>query len=431
MIAENVPQQLALPGLPDGLEKIFGKNAYVAVASLEGGHLIKDMSLSLSGEIRAEFIDKNIADGFAAAGFTGFEIGLQSTNEKALGIMRRKTDLKRFLQGTSLLKERGIIPQIDLIVGLPGDDLEGFKKSLMFIAENDLSDDIQIFPLSVLPGTAFRRKSRELGLSYEPFPPYLIKHTPAYSKDDMYLSFDYAESLFDMSLFPAPYLDISYKNILHGTQEPADVMVELRGKKYIRTLVLHEKRSREAIDDVEGRLTSPYQVLIGRSLSDFEYVCKTINILTSANTFTPLEIIFLEPDQVPDTRKLLSAATLFRPGYSDAYNTYQYNRPGNRSVLFTLVTQRRSASFEGEMMRKIFWWKNSSLPDVHDAAALSEFDGMLIDGKTSSKEIISWQDRMAGLADDMMFISFADIESQKRWMRLTAADEFSDFFYSN
>ncbi|MBW1899785.1 MAG: radical SAM protein [Deltaproteobacteria bacterium] len=115
--------------------------------------------ITLTGEIRSESIDGETADLFVSAGFSMFEIGLQSINLKALQIMNRPTDLSRFLHGTFLLKDRGIIPRIDLIVGLPGDNLEGFKRSVDFVAENDLFNDIMVFPLSILPGTDFRQKS--------------------------------------------------------------------------------------------------------------------------------------------------------------------------------------------------------------------------------------------------------------------------------
>ncbi len=388
----------------------------------------RNRKLFFNAEIRAESVDQKTADLFASAGFTSFEIGLQSTSPEALRVMNRHTDLKRFIKGTSFLKERGIIPKVDLIVGLPGDDLNGFKKSLMFIAENNLADDIQIFPLSVLPGTTFRLKSRELGLFFEDYPPYFIKQTPTYPLEDIYLSFDYAESLFDVSLFPAPHLDIAFKINSTPVAESGDILVSLQNRPFIKTLILNSKRPHREIEAASAQMTSPYQIVISRPLKDSEYICKTLAILTEANPFTPLEIIFLAPDFLPDTQLLLSSIKLFRPGYLDIYNNYQYNTPGNRSVLFTLVSDRVDISFEGEMKRQVFWWKKSSLPDAEDIDALSGFDGILIDTAHSFNHITSWQDRMAPHADDLPYISFAEIGTQKRWLGLTAADEFSGLF---
>jgi radical SAM superfamily enzyme YgiQ (UPF0313 family) len=408
------PSFNARPGLHSLLEKIADIN--------------KDHKISLNGEIRAEFVDQATADLFANAGFTSFEIGLQSTNPKALRIMNRKTDLRKFLKGTTLLKERGIIPKIDLIVGLPGDDLTGFKQSLIFIAENNLADDIQIFPLSVLPGTMFRQKSLELGLSYDENPPYLIKKTPTFSLDDIYLSFDYAESLFDVSLFPAPYLDIAFKNNGDLSGNLSDIMVPLNHNHYIKTIILNSIRPLGEIGDASRKMTSPYQVLIERSVKNMEFICEAIKILTQANPFTPLEIIFLNPETIPDTQLLLSCAKIYRLNYLDIYNTYQYTTPGNRSVLFTLVSDKLDLFFEGEMKRQIFFWEKPTLPEKCDLEDLSDFDGILIDTEHPSNAVMTWQDRMAPHAGEMIYISFADIAYQKRWLRSTASDEFSGLF---
>ncbi len=410
------PSFNARPGLDRLLKKIAEINA--------------DRSISLNAEIRAEYIDPQLADGFAAAGFTSFEIGLQSTNLNALCLMNRKTDLNRFLYGTTLLKERGMIPKIDLIIGLPGDDLNGFKNTLIFVAENNLADDIQIFPLSVLPGTAFRKRSRQLGLEYEPFPPYLIQKTPTYSLEDIYLSFDYAESLFDVSLFPAPYLDIAFKHKKKSNTDSEDVWIKICHQPYIKMLVCNSIRSHREIHSISRHLTSPYQILIGPSFHQIEFIHFLIQTLTKANPFTPLEIIFLNPKHPPQTDMLLASVKLHRPNYLDAYFTYQYNVPGNRSVLFTVVSDQRDIYFEGVMMRQVFWWKKRFLPDWEDLEELSEFEGILMDASCSNHETMSWQDTMAARAHDMPHISFADIEDQKRWLGLTASDEFCKLFLS-
>jgi hypothetical protein len=190
--------------------------------------------LAISSEIRAETIDAELADLFAAAGFSSFEIGLQSTNAAALRIMNRPTDLRRFVKGARLLKERDMLPRIDLIAGLPGDDLENFASSVDFVARNGLQDDVQIFPLAVLPGTDFRARHRQLGLRFESSPPYYVIETPTFSNEDLLLAFDYAEVRLDVGLFPFPHLDVSWRS--HGgggSGTPPDRTVQLGGKRYV------------------------------------------------------------------------------------------------------------------------------------------------------------------------------------------------------
>jgi hypothetical protein len=93
-----------------------------------------------------------------------------------------------------------------------------------------------------------------------------------------------------------------------------------------------------------------------------------------------------------------------------------------------LLSDKTEIFFEGEMKRQVFWWRKTFLPDSMTMEALSELDGILIDTHHTLTEIMAWQDLMAPFADDMPYISFADVKSQKRWLRLTASDEFSGLF---
>jgi len=157
---------------------------------------------------RKRWNDK-LADLLAAAGFNWFEIGLQSTNPRPSMLMKRPTQLKRFVAGPAIEVPRDQRRAIDLIIGLPGDDLQGFMRSVDFVADHGLQDDIQIFPLSILPGTDFRRRSRELGLRFENHPPYTVTASRGFSPEDFLLAYDYAETRLDTVFFPLPDLDVS------------------------------------------------------------------------------------------------------------------------------------------------------------------------------------------------------------------------------
>ena len=399
------------PGLKDLLKEISLIN--------------KNRRLEIISEIRAEAIDAQMAALFVAAGFSWFEIGLQSTNPQALEIMNRPTDTKRFAKGAQLIKERGIVPAIDLIVGLPGDDLRGFSRSVEFVAQNNLYDDIQVFPLSVLPGTDFRWNSNKLGLRFDESPPYTLIESPTFSKEDMLLSLDYAEVRFDVVLYPMPDLDVSWR---YGSEPiskaPSDIAVQIGKDCYIAKLQLDSKRSLSELKSLARRLTQPYQIFIHPHLRDSDFIKKALRILSASNPFTPLEIIFLEPQGTPDTATLLSAVELQRPHFLDQDLRYLFPAEGNRAVLFSFVTQDATQRFTGNMQRQIYWWKKNRLPDLPDIADLSELDGILIDGTYSDVEIKMWQDRYADRAEDLPFISFADVFMQKRWLLLTAPDDY-------
>lgn len=379
--------------------------------------------LCISGETRAEQIDRNMADLFAHAGFSLFEIGLQSINPEALRIMNRKTDLSRFLNGTALLKERGILPRIDLIVGLPGDTLDTFKLSVDFIAEHDLFDDIMVFPLSVLPGTDFRKNHQDLQLTFEHTPPYSIVRTPTFSREEMLLAFDYAEEIFDISLFPDPHMDVSFRA---ASAELPDHhhQVMIHGQEYISKLLITPESTLPEMETLSARLTHPYQVFVTPDVADKENVKNILGIVSGENPHTPFEIVFLEPAFPVNTKELLSAVRIKRPHYLDNDLGFLYDTSGNRAVVFTLVSSRENIFFSGEMKRQVFWWKRSVLPSRSDLDSLSDFSGLLIDTRHPDQEISKWQNRFAVFSTDILPVNFARTNHQKRWIDLTALDDY-------
>ncbi len=399
------------PGLRNLLKKISGMN--------------KERRLAVISEIRAEAIDAQLADLFAAAGFSWFEIGLQSTNPKALKIMNRPTDIKRFAQGATLLKRRGMVPAIDLIVGLPGDDLQGFSRSVEFLVENNLRDDVQIFPLSVLPGTDFRTRSNQLGLRFEKSPPYTLIENRTFCADDMLTAFDHAEVRLDVVLYPMPDLDVSWRLGWKNTAANAqDIAVKIGNQCYVAKVQLNDNRRVSELASVAQKLTQPYQIFIHPGLSDPGAIKTAIKILSAANPFTPFEIVFLEPGQLPHIPSILLAAELHRPHFLDQDLRYLFPREGNRAVLFTLVSRDPRRRFNRDMQRQVFWWKKNWLPQIKDLAELSGLDGVLIDTAGSEFELSKWQDRFAGRAEDIPFISFADVLLQRRWLMLTMPDDY-------
>ena len=381
--------------------------------------------LKIISEIRAEAIDKKLADLLAAAGFSWFEIGLQSTNLRALEIMNRPTHIKRLAQGAKRLKRRGIIPAIDLIVGLPGDDLTGFSRSVQFVAENDLADDIQVFPLSVLPGTDFRLNSQELGLRFDRSPPYTLIENTTFSADDMLLAFDHAEVRFDVVLYPMPDLDVAwtFDKAARGAI-PEDISVKIGNQRFIAKLQLNSERPLPELEVIAKRLTQPYQIIVHPGLTDPDFIKAAIAVLSAANPFTPFEIVFLEPRQVPDTAVLLSAAKLQRPHFLDQDLRYLFSREGNRAVLFTLVSRDAEPKFNNDMERQVLWWEKNRFPEMNELLQLSGLDGILIDVTGSTRKNEAWQDRFAGQAENIPSISFADVLLQKRWLKLTMPDDY-------
>jgi hypothetical protein len=83
-----------------------------------------------------------------------------------------------------LLNESGAVFGFDLMYGLPGDTLAGFRHSLDF-ALGLYPNHLDIFPLAILPGTALAERSDSIGLRHLPEPPYTLINSPGFDSDDM------------------------------------------------------------------------------------------------------------------------------------------------------------------------------------------------------------------------------------------------------
>jgi len=395
------------------------KELLTEIARLNAGKGIR-----LFSEIRAEAVDDELADRLAAAGFYWFEIGLQSTNPKALKLMNRPTDLRRFVEGVQRLKARGITPSIDLIIGLPGDDLPGFRRSVDFVADHDLQDDVQVFPLSILPGTEFRRRHRELGLVFEIHPPYAVTSSRGFGPEDFLQAYDYAESRLDTVFFPLPDLDLSWRTDAVGEfDRAADLRVTIGGRRYLTKLMLNRERPLDEIRHLARQLTQPYQVLVGAGVRG-AYLERVLAVVTAENPFTPLEIVFFEPSARPRTRELLMAVRLQRPHYLDGDQRFLFPKPGNRAAWFTLVSAEPVGRFQGDMERQAFWWRRPTLPEMDDLRRFEELDGILIDPPVPPAQILAWQNRLGRQAAAGHHISFADARLQRRWLVLANPDEY-------
>lgn len=134
-------------------------------------------------EIRSEFIDAELARLFASIRCT-LQIGLQSADDAVLRKISRNIDPEDFEAKVLLLHQAGATYGFDLIYGLPEDTLAGFHASLDF-AMSLMPNHLDIFPLSVLPGTRLHDTAPDFGLQHLSEIPYTVLASPTFSADDM------------------------------------------------------------------------------------------------------------------------------------------------------------------------------------------------------------------------------------------------------
>lgn len=143
----------------------------------------KAQSIHFIFELRAELLDEQLADLFARLNCS-LQIGLQSSNPTVLKAIQRNFDPSLFQQKIALLNERGIVFGLDLIIGLPHDSLPVFTQSLDF-AVGCKPSNIDIFALSLLPGTKLADDAQALGIKHLEDSPYTVISTPTYSEQDI------------------------------------------------------------------------------------------------------------------------------------------------------------------------------------------------------------------------------------------------------
>jgi radical SAM superfamily enzyme YgiQ (UPF0313 family) len=166
------------------------------------------------GELRAEGVTEETARLLREANFTEVEVGLQSIGPEAMTLMDRKNNLRAFERGVRAMMKEGIQVKVDLIIGLPGDDVESVRQGLHYLHDNGLCSDLQVFNLAVLPGTPFREEAADLGLVHQPRPPYYVLKTPRLGRTDLFGLMQEAQELFgiEFDAQPQPVLDFKERD---------------------------------------------------------------------------------------------------------------------------------------------------------------------------------------------------------------------------
>ena len=118
-------------------------------------------------------------------GLIQLEIGVQSTCPETLKEIRRYVSFEKLSEIVNRIhKGKNIHQHLDLIAGLPFEDLNRFKQSF-----NDVyalkPEQFQLGFLKVLKGSYMREKAEDYGLVYRPEPPYEILATKWLSYDDL------------------------------------------------------------------------------------------------------------------------------------------------------------------------------------------------------------------------------------------------------
>jgi radical SAM superfamily enzyme YgiQ (UPF0313 family) len=285
------------------------------------------------GELRAEGITEETARLLREANFTEVEVGLQSIEPETMTLMDRKNNLRAFERGVRAMMGQGIRVKADLIVGLPGDTVASVRRGLHYLHDNGLCSDLQVFNLAVLPGTAFRQEAAELGLVYQPRPPYYVLKTPALDRTDLFGLMQEAQDLFgiEFDAQPPPVLDFPESTPLvrvwHADLDGPPPGAPPAPEQWAQAFTLW---LRSADFDARRREAA---ALVRRVLDANPFTTLQV-VLESPLSSTPAALRRSLSRRVPET---LTAACQSHPTYLDKYYALQPGRANGAKRLLVLL----------------------------------------------------------------------------------------------
>jgi radical SAM superfamily enzyme YgiQ (UPF0313 family) len=301
------------------------------------------------GELRGEGVTEETARLLREANFTEVEVGLQSIDADAQKQMDRKNNLRAFERGVRAMMDQGIHVKVDLIVGLPGDTVDSVRRGLHYLHDGGLFSDVQVFNLSVLPGTAFRQEAQQLGLKFQPGPPYYVLQTPTLKREELYGLMQEAQDLFAIEFDAqiAPFLDF-----------PRD-----RAYESVTKVALNGSVEAGRFDP--DRCPQVFTLwLKGANFDEYRHEAALwIRRVLDANPFTTLQVVLeavssssgesIKQSFSPRMWETLTAACQANPTYLDRYYALQPGRPNGAKRLIVLLPAQRRPCLSPEWIEQI------------------------------------------------------------------------------
>lgn len=163
-----------------GVEQVWVLDSSFNVPSTRGKELLRLFleyapRIHYHLEAKAEYLDAETAQLLAQLSCS-VQVGLQSVHAEVLKNVDRSLDMSRFEAGLFELYQHGVTYGIDLIYGLPGDTYTGLCASIES-ALGFYPNQIELFPLALLPGTLLEQRREQFSLNAQPEPPYSVIST--------------------------------------------------------------------------------------------------------------------------------------------------------------------------------------------------------------------------------------------------------------
>ncbi|MBN1688271.1 MAG: B12-binding domain-containing radical SAM protein [Candidatus Omnitrophica bacterium] len=181
---------------------------------------------SICYEFHPDQLDDEMIERLSQLPHQEFNFGIQSVNPQVLKRMSRHFDRDVFLRTLEKVARFFSESQItvDLIYGLPGDNLEGYKASLDYAMSLEGVGRILTNPLIVLPGSGYWYEKDKYGIKLQDETSYLLKENATFTEKEMSLAREYSF-----------YVSVLYLN--RQLKKAFQAYVRSGQKGYLETLV--------------------------------------------------------------------------------------------------------------------------------------------------------------------------------------------------
>lgn len=244
------------------VDRTFNLDLQRSAAILEffAGHVDKDLFLHF--EMVPDRLPEELRGVIARfpPGSLQFEVGIQSLDPEVGARIQRRQNLERTFENLRFLREdTGVHLHTDLIIGLPGEDVESFGAGLDRLIGAGVQE-VQVGVLKRLRGTPIARHAEAFGMVFDPHPPYSILQS---------LAIDFA-TMQRLKRFALVWDTFWNRGNLGGTM----ALLWAGGSPFERTLAfsdwLFAKHGRVHSLSIENRARSLVEYLVSQDLASSE-----------------------------------------------------------------------------------------------------------------------------------------------------------------
>lgn len=143
----------------------------------------------INNSIRIEALDRPQHYNDMLQGYTVINcMGIQSFSDNALrAVGRPKVNKEKFEQFMALVKKYNVVLKIDVILGLPRENIDTYFAGLEYLIRflHDTDHILNIHRLQILPGSDLEKIHRDYGIEYSLAAPYFVFSTQEFSAEDM------------------------------------------------------------------------------------------------------------------------------------------------------------------------------------------------------------------------------------------------------